>query len=101
MNPLYMKYTPGVDGEFSGQNGYGYRSIETFVDACRMINAGKAKPEDFDKRLPTAASTLMSTAILEAGRRSLDNNSCWISIPDLVAGKIPGHIKFAKEGEIV
>ncbi|KAF4692714.1 hypothetical protein FOZ60_012827 [Perkinsus olseni] len=101
VNPLYMKYTPGVDGEFSGQNGYGYRSIETFVDACRMINAGKAKPEDFDKRLPTAASTLTSTAILEAGRRSLDNGSCWISIPDLLAGKVPGHIKFAEEGQIV
>lgn len=24
VNPLFMKYTP-TDGEFSGQNGYGYR----------------------------------------------------------------------------
>ncbi|KAF4660868.1 hypothetical protein FOL47_006917 [Perkinsus chesapeaki] len=101
VNPLYMKYTPGLDGEFSGQNGYGYRSIETFIDACRLINAGKAKPEDFDKRLPTAASTLTSTAILEAGRRSLDTGGKWISIPDLIAGKIPGKIKFAREGQIV
>ena len=27
LNPLYMKYTPGKDGYFSGQNGYRYKSM--------------------------------------------------------------------------
>ena len=36
LNPLYMKYTPGKDGYFSGQNGYGYRSIERFVEVCQQ-----------------------------------------------------------------
>ena len=25
VNPLFMKYTPGSKGEFTGQQGYGYR----------------------------------------------------------------------------
>ena len=72
-NPLFMKYTP-TDGKFSGQNGYGYKSFEAFVDAAREINAGGKAPSDFDHSLPTIHSTICSTAILEAGRRSLDNN---------------------------
>ena len=72
-NPLFMKYTPS-DGFFSGQNGYGYKSFETFIDAVQKVNAGKCKPEYFDGKLPTITSTLGATAILEAGRRSLDSN---------------------------
>jgi D-galacturonate reductase len=48
-------------------------SFEKFVDATIAINAGKAKPRDYDASLPTLRSTLVGTAILEAGRRSLDN----------------------------
>ena len=72
-NPLFMKYTPS-DGLFSGQNGYGYKSFEIFIDAVQKVNAGKCKPEFFDGKLPTITSTLGATAILEAGRRSLDSN---------------------------
>ena len=71
-NPLFMKYTPSPSGDFSGQLGYGYRSFEAFVDAVRDINAGKATPASFDASLPTAAATVLGTAILEAGRVSLD-----------------------------
>ena len=28
-----MKYTPDGEGRFAGQSGYGYRSIESFVEA--------------------------------------------------------------------
>ena len=34
-NPFYMKYSPSADGYFDGQRGYGYVSIEKFVDAAR------------------------------------------------------------------
>ena len=40
VNPLFMKYEPS-DGRFSGQSGYGYKSIAEFVRAAREINAGK------------------------------------------------------------
>ena len=72
-NPFYMKYAPDEDGNFAGQSGYGYVSMEKFVDGCRSVNAGELKPEDLDaKALPTLANTIATTAILEAGRRSLD-----------------------------
>jgi len=73
VNPLFMKYTPGSDGEFAGQAGYGYQSIEAFVDAVQQLNKGDCQPSDFSNRLALAGETLFVTAILEAGRRSLDS----------------------------
>ncbi|QUC22641.1 uncharacterized protein UV8b_06882 [Ustilaginoidea virens] len=73
LNPFYMRYAPDEDGNFNGQSGYGYVSLEKFVDGCRAVNEGRATPEDLDaKGLPTLANTVATTAILEAGRRSID-----------------------------
>lgn len=72
VNPLFMKYTP-TNGKFTGQSSYGVKSFENFIDACRDINSGTAKPDDFDDgSLATVHTTMQGTAILEAGRRSLD-----------------------------
>ncbi|EST09806.1 Oxidoreductase, N-terminal [Kalmanozyma brasiliensis GHG001] len=71
-NPFYMRYTPDAEGYFAGQHGYGYLSLENFVNACSRINRGERKVEDFDRILPTIKDTVLTTAILEAGRRSLD-----------------------------
>ncbi|CAE6504825.1 unnamed protein product [Rhizoctonia solani] len=72
-NPFYMKYTPSETGHFDGQRGYGYISIEKFIDAARLVNAGGSKPEDFDRQgFPTIRNTVLTTAILNAGRISLD-----------------------------
>lgn len=74
VNPLFMKYTP-TNGEFSGQGSYGVKSFENFIDACRAINAGEAQPSKYDDgSLATVHTTLQGTAILEAGRKSLDND---------------------------
>jgi D-galacturonate reductase len=74
LNPLYMKYTPDAKGFFVGQQGYGYQSIEKFVDACEDVNSGAYSPLDVTDHgvLATIDSTLVVTAILEAGRQSLD-----------------------------
>ncbi|KAI0639318.1 NAD-P-binding protein [Trametes polyzona] len=72
-NPFYMKYSPSESGHFDGQRGYGYVSIEKFIDAARSVNAGLTQPGDYDKHgLPTIANTVLTTAILNAGRISLD-----------------------------
>ena len=48
-------------------------SIEKFVDAARAVNAGHAQAEDFDvSGLPTIKNTVLTTAVLNAGRVSLD-----------------------------
>merc|ERR1711920_1009818 len=70
-NPLFWKPTPS-DGKFAGQRTYGYLSFEGFVDACAEVNSGKKNVADFDGELPTMSTIVGTTAILEAGRRSLD-----------------------------
>jgi D-galacturonate reductase len=68
-----MKYSPSETGHFDGQRGYGYVSIEKFIDAARAVNTGTATPADFEAHgLPTLANTVLTTAILHAGRISLD-----------------------------
>lgn len=88
-NPLFMKYTPDAQGYFSGQSGYGYRSIEAFVDAVDQVRSGLATPADFRGGLATVEDTVLVTAILEAGRRSLD------------AGGLPHQIEYASNGSAV
>ncbi|KAG0648329.1 scyllo-inositol 2-dehydrogenase (NAD(+)) [Hyphodiscus hymeniophilus] len=73
-NPFYMRYAPDEEGNFAGQGGYGYVSFEKFVDGCVKVNEeGPGALATLDARgLPTLRNTVATTAILEAGRRSLD-----------------------------
>jgi len=75
-----MKYTPDAGGFFAGQDGYGYRSIADFVEATVAINNGDADPEEFNGKLATVHTTAIVTAILEAGRTSLDQNGAAIDL---------------------
>lgn len=67
-NPLYMNYS-SRDGKFGGQLGYGYRSIEYFIDGTRHHNLHGVLNDS--TLLASIQSTVGVTAILEAGRRSL------------------------------
>jgi len=69
-NPLFMKYTPR-EGKFAGQSGYGYQSIEHFIKSAIALKNGQTTLEALNKTLPTIANTLQTTAILEAGYKSL------------------------------
>jgi len=79
-NPLFMRYGPDGSGAFVGQGAYGYASIASFVQAAISVNEGKSKVEDWDDRLATASRTLATTAILEAGRKSLDSGGIRIEL---------------------
>jgi len=89
-NPLFMKYEPGADGRFAGQSGYGYRSIADFIEAARAIREGRAEPEDFEGKLATVADTAVATAVLEAGRRSLDQDGAAVTIDYGEDGAVEG-----------
>jgi D-galacturonate reductase len=81
INPFYMRYAPDEEGNFGGQAGYGYVSFEKFVDGVVAVNDGRVTVEDLDRRgLPTLKNTVVTTAILEAGRRSLDNEGKMVRI---------------------
>ncbi len=99
LNPLFMKYTPDSDGNFCGQSGYGYRSIEAFIDAVRELNTARKLPADYDNTLATISTTIQATAILDAGRKSLDagGHPCEIIYNDNDEAEdagIPQEIKF-------
>ncbi|RUM45367.1 MAG: gfo/Idh/MocA family oxidoreductase [Hydrogenimonas sp.] len=70
-NPLFMKYTPR-DGKFAGQEGYGYKSLATFVESALALRDNPSKLAEYNRILPTIQNTLTTTRILEAGRKSLD-----------------------------
>lgn len=73
INPFYMRYAPDEEGNFGGQTGYGYISFEKFIDAVTALNKGTITLEQLDARsLPTLGNTIATTAILHAGRISLD-----------------------------
>lgn len=68
-----MRYAPDEEGNFAGQTGYGYISFEKFIDAVTAVNEGRVTLDELDKRgLPTLRNTIATTAILHAGRVSLD-----------------------------
>ncbi|CAL3965634.1 unnamed protein product [Diplocarpon coronariae] len=73
-NPFYMRYAPDEEGNFAGQDGYGYVSFEKFVDGCQLVNReGAGALATLDARgWPTLRNTVATTAILEAGRCALD-----------------------------
>ena len=75
-----MFYFETEKGYFSGQNGYGYRSFETFIDAVADLNAKKTDVDACDAKLATINTTFQETAVLEAGRISLDNRCAMVEI---------------------
>lgn len=80
-NPFYMRYAPDEQGNFNGQSGYGYVSFEKFIDAVTALNDQTVTLDDLDRRgLPTLKNTVYTTAILEAGRRSLDDTGRSVQI---------------------
>jgi len=85
-NPFYMRYAPDEEGNFGGQTGYGYISFEKFVDACAAFNEGRITLAELDRRgLPTLRNTIVTAAILHAGRVSLDEKR---SVGIEVAGEV-------------
>lgn len=50
-----------------------YRSFEAFVDAVASVNCGQSVIADHRESLASIESTYRTTAILEAGRMSLDS----------------------------
>lgn len=82
LNPLYMRYTPDANGFFAGQSGYGYISIAAFIEAAAAINAHEHSIAHYEQEgvLALASKTLAVTAILQAGRLSLDNGGAPVDI---------------------
>ncbi|KAJ3110528.1 hypothetical protein HDU96_006498, partial [Phlyctochytrium bullatum] len=83
-NPLFLRYQPDGRGRYAGQQAYGHRSIELFLDAVREIEAGVATVDEFVGVVPTVGETAVVTAILEAGRKSLDGGGIVVKVEEWV-----------------
>ncbi|KAJ3055944.1 hypothetical protein HK097_008653 [Rhizophlyctis rosea] len=79
-NPLYIRYTPDDKGNYVGQGCYSHRSIEEWADACAKVNEGKITVQEAERLIPTIESSAVVTAILEAGRKSLDAGGVTVEI---------------------
>jgi D-galacturonate reductase len=77
---LFYFHKKTKKGYFSGQQGYGYRSFEAFIDAVAELNAEKIDMNTCDAKLATIGTTLQETAVLEAGRISLDNQCAMVEL---------------------
>ncbi|MCH2174779.1 MAG: Gfo/Idh/MocA family oxidoreductase [Lentisphaeria bacterium] len=79
-NPLFMRYTPDVQGYFAGQNGYGYKSIEVFIETAKALNSNTMSMDEARLQHAAIQDIVPVTAILEAGRISLDNKQAIVDI---------------------
>jgi D-galacturonate reductase len=85
------RYTPDASGSFAGQSGYGYQSIAQFIKAAKEVSAGACTVKDVRAAgvLALADQTLAVTAILEAGRLSLDHGGAGVLIEYSDGGLTP------------
>lgn len=78
------RYTPDARGRFAGQSGYGFQSIARFVEAAAQVTAGLLTPDDVREEgalaLLDAPGSAAVTAILQAGRLSLDHGGRGVAI---------------------
>lgn len=65
-NPYFSESWERLDGAGRRFDGYGYRSIRTFLEDVRQIRGGEQTPEQLEGRRPTFRDALPSTAVIEA-----------------------------------
>jgi D-galacturonate reductase len=80
--PSPCRYTPDANGYFAGQTGYGYISIAKFIATAAELNTGASNLQQVADEgvLALLGGTVAVTAILEAGRRSLDAGGAPVDI---------------------
>ncbi len=76
------RYTPDPNGRFAGQSGYGFISIARFLSAGQGLNSGSLTLDEVRTQgeLALADATVVVTAILQAGRMSLDAGGAPVAI---------------------
>ncbi len=78
-NPDFSYFFKDNDNKYYW-SGYGIESINTFINDVMNIFAKKITIKQLEKTRPTFKSSLISTAVIEAGIKSLKKNSIWIAV---------------------
>jgi D-galacturonate reductase len=80
-NPYFSQIFGGLDCGQKEFSGYGCESIITFLQDVADLKSGKTNVRKLNESArPTFKSSLISTAVIEASRKSLKRNSNWINI---------------------
>ena len=72
---MYGLYT----GDLSFK-GYGIESVIQFFEDVSIIETGYLKPDDLEGKRPTFKDAAVSTAVIEAVNKSLEENGQWINV---------------------
>jgi predicted dehydrogenase len=81
LNPYFAEFLPNQDGS-QYFNGYGAKSIMTFLDDVQRLKTGKASLSILQKSRPSFQSALASTAVIEKVNESMAGDSAWLSIDE-------------------
>lgn len=76
VNPYFAEYLPDSYGR-TAFSGYGYKSINRFIRDVANLMDGKIVPEQLEGHRPSFREALVSTAVIDAVNRSLNNNFQW------------------------
>jgi predicted dehydrogenase len=82
INPYFSEYLYDPNGQLEF-GGYGYKSINLFINDVNNLLHNKVNVEKLEKTRPTFHQALVSTAVVEAVNRSLKDQSRWKEINDL------------------
>lgn len=80
-NPYFADFLPDQDNRLAFQ-GYGYKSILTFLKDVNDMRNGRTHRKELDLTRPSFKQGLISTAVTEAVSHSVANNSAWMDIDD-------------------
>ncbi len=81
LNPYFAEYLPNQDGSHYF-NGYGAKSIITFLSDVKHLKDGKTSLSTLQKTRPSFQSALVSTAVIEKVNESMAGDSDWLSIDE-------------------
>lgn len=78
-NPYFSEYMINPDGDFDFV-GYGHKSIRQFIYDVKDVANGEKTIANLEEIRPTFKQSLISTYIVEAVNKSIENNSEWANI---------------------
>ena len=81
--PEKYKVVVSGDGKMLWQ-GYGIDSITTFLNDVCSIYKGQKEPIDFEGFRPTFKEAVISTAVIEAAGKSLEDSGNWKAVEGLL-----------------
>ncbi|RMH08879.1 MAG: gfo/Idh/MocA family oxidoreductase [Nitrospirae bacterium] len=81
INPYFTQVYP--DGSQRCYRGYGIESVTSFLHDVRNLFDGAVTLQELERTRPTFRQGLLSTAVLEAVGRSLQECGAWVPVQDV------------------